>query len=141
MIRMGTCVFCEIIAGRAEASVVHDGDGVVAIMDHKPATVGHVLVMPRAHLAGLADADDAIGAAIWRTARRVSAALRASGIRCDGVRWSLADGEAAGQDVFHLHLHIVPRYRGDGVVVTADWKRRSRGLLDHDATLIREALA
>lgn len=140
MIRMRVCPFCEIIAGRAEASVVYDDDTVVAILDLNPATVGHVLVIPRVHVAGLADAGDAVGAAIWRTARRVSVALRASGLRCDGVRLSLADGEAAGQDVFHLHLHVVPRYPGDGVVVTADWKKRSRELLDQDAALIREAL-
>ncbi|MEV0228553.1 HIT family protein [Nonomuraea sp. NPDC050786] len=137
---MKLCVFCEIVAGRAAASVVHDDDSVVAILDHKPATAGHVLVIPRVHMAGLADADDAIGTAIWRTARRVSAALRASGLPCDGVRLSLADGAAAGQDVFHLHLHVVPRYAGDGVVVTADWKKRSRARLDQDAALIRAAL-
>jgi histidine triad (HIT) family protein len=138
---VGVCVFCEIIAGRAGASVVYDDDSVVAVLDHQPATVGHVLVIPRVHMAGLADADDAVGAAIWRAARRVSVALRASGLRCDGVRLSLADGEAAGQDVPHLHLHVVPRYPGDGVVVTADWKKRSRALLDQDAALIRDALA
>ncbi|MEV4177866.1 HIT family protein [Nonomuraea sp. NPDC049709] len=138
---MSVCVFCEIIAGRAEAAIVHEDDSVVAILDHKPATVGHVLVIPRAHVAGLADCDDAVGAAIWRTARRVSVALRASGLRCEGVRLSLADGEAAGQDVFHLHLHVVPRYPGDGVAVTASWKSRSRESLDRDAALIRQALA
>ncbi|MFC6083013.1 HIT family protein [Sphaerisporangium aureirubrum] len=137
---MGACIFCEIIAGRAEASVVHDDDRVVAILDRNPATAGHVLVIPRVHMAGLADADDATGTAIWRAARLVSGALRASGLRCDGVRLSLADGEAAGQDVFHLHLHLVPRYPGDGVVVTADRKRRPREVLDQDAALIRQAL-
>ncbi|MGV9771980.1 HIT family protein [Streptosporangium sp. NPDC003464] len=137
---MSICIFCEIIAGRAEASVVYADDSVVAILDRAPATVGHVLVIPRMHMAGPADADDAVGAAIWRTAQRVSVALRASGLRCDGVWLSLADGEAAGQEVSHLHLHVVPRYPGDGVVVTADWKERSRELLDQDAALIRKAL-
>ncbi|WP_189238748.1 HIT family protein [Planomonospora parontospora] len=137
---MEACIFCEIVAGRAEAGIVYDDDNVVAILDHKPATIGHVLVIPRMHIAGLAHADDAVGTAIWRAARHMSAALRASGLRCDGVRLSLADGEAAGQDVFHLHLHVVPRYPGDGVVVTADWKKRSRELLDQDAVLIRSAL-
>lgn len=137
---MESCIFCEIVAGRAEASVVYDDDSVVAILDHKPATVGHVLLIPRMHIAGLADANDAVGTAIWRAARHMSAALRASGLRCDGIRLSLADGEAAGQDVFHLHLHVVPRYPGDGVVVTADWKKRSRELLYQDAVLIRSAL-
>ncbi|GGL39930.1 HIT family protein [Planomonospora parontospora subsp. antibiotica] len=140
MARMEACIFCEIVAGRAEAGIVYDDDNVVAILDHKPATIGHVLVIPRMHIAGLAHADDAVGTAIWRAARHMSAALRASGLRCDGVRLSLADGEAAGQDVFHLHLHVVPRYPGDGVVVTADWKKRSRELLDQDAVLIRSAL-
>lgn len=123
------------------ASVVYDDENVMAILDHMPATAGHVLVIPRVHVAGLADTDDALGAAIWRAARQVSVALRASGLRCDGVRLSLADGEAAGQEVFHVHLHVVPRYPGDGVVVTADWKKRPAELLDRDAALIRAALA
>ncbi|MGW0485849.1 HIT family protein [Nonomuraea sp. NPDC003214] len=134
------CVFCAIIAGRAEAGIVHADETVVAILDHQPATPGHVLVMPRRHIPSLAEADDATGAAIWRAARRIATALRRSGLRCDGIRLSLADGEAAGQEVFHLHLHVVPRFPGDGVTVTADWKERPRELLDQDAARIRNAL-
>ncbi|MGW4403473.1 HIT family protein [Nonomuraea sp. NPDC004702] len=137
---MEACVFCEIVAGRAVASVVYGDDDVLAILDLRPATPGHVLVIPRAHVAGLAEAGDAVGGPIWRAARRVAAALRASGLRCEGVRLSLADGEAAGQEVFHLHLHVVPRFAGDGVVVGAEWRSRSRARLDQDAALIRAAL-
>jgi histidine triad (HIT) family protein len=86
-----------------------------------------------------ADADDAVGAAIWRAARYASVALQVSGLRYDGVMLSSADGEVTGQEVFHLHLHVMPRYPGDGVLVAADWKKRSRELLGQDAALIREA--
>ncbi|MFB4288818.1 HIT family protein [Nonomuraea sp. ATR24] len=134
------CVFCAIIAGRTEAGIVHADETVVAILDHQPATPGHVLVIPRRHIPSLAETDDATGAAIWRAARRIATALRRSGLRCDGIRLSLADGEAAGQEVFHLHLHVVPRFPGDGVTVTADWKKRPRELLDQDAARIRNAL-
>ncbi|MEU1390533.1 MULTISPECIES: HIT family protein [unclassified Nonomuraea] len=140
MTGMESCVFCEIVAGRAAASVVYGDDDVLAILDRHPATPGHVLVIPRAHVAGLAEAGDAVGGPIWRAARRVAAALRASGLRCEGVRLSLADGEAAGQDVFHLHLHVVPRFAGDGVVVSAEWRSPSRARLDQDAALVRAAL-
>ncbi|GAA3125798.1 MULTISPECIES: HIT family protein [Nonomuraea] len=143
---MNGCIFCEIVAGRAEASVVHEDDSVMAILDIHPATIGHTLVIPRTHMVGLTDATDEIGAPLWHAARRVAAGLRAAagsqgaGVRCEGVRLSLADGVAAGQDVFHLHLHVVPRHPGDGIVIAAGGRRRARGLLDGDAALIRDAL-
>jgi diadenosine tetraphosphate (Ap4A) HIT family hydrolase len=73
---MRACVFCEIIAGRKAAGVVHADDSVVVILDHKPATVGHVLVIPRVHMTGLAEADDAVGTAIWRALDEDAALIR-----------------------------------------------------------------
>jgi len=115
---MSDCIFCEIIAGRAEASVVFQDADVCAFMDIRPVNPGHVLVVPTRHAPDLASLDPADGARILAAAQRVAGALRAAAARgdprCEGVNLLLADGEAAGQEVFHVHLHVVPRFAGDG---------------------------
>jgi len=135
------CVFCAIIVGRAEASFVYADDAVVAFMDIRPATPGHVLVVPRLHVPHLDDLDEDLGAMVWRVAHRTARALRRSGLRADGVNLFLADGEAAFQEIFHAHLHVVPRYPGDGCRIEADWQRRERSELDANAAVIGRALA
>ena len=109
-----SCVFCEIVRGTAESSIVCADDAVVAFMDIQPVNEGHILVVPRAHAAQLSELDEETGAQLFRVAMRVSEAMRQSGVRCEGVNLFLADGEAAGQEVFHVHLHLIPRFRGDG---------------------------
>ena len=108
------CVICKLVAGELEVSVVHQDDLCVAIMDIQPINPGHALVVPRRHAPYLADLDEEEGAQIFRVAQRVAAALRKCGVRCEGVNFFIADGEAAGQEVFHTHLHVFPRYSGDG---------------------------
>ncbi len=83
-------------------------------MDIQPINPGHLLIIPNSHAACLADLEEGVGSDLFGVAQRVAAALRASGLRCEGVNLFLADGEAAGQEVFHVHLHVFPRYRGDG---------------------------
>ena len=135
------CVFCRLIAGELEASVVYEDARIVALMDIQPVTAGHALVMPRAHSASLAELDPADGAQMFRVAQLAAAALRDSGLRCDGVNLFLADGAAAGQDVFHVHLHVFPRFEGDGfgLVLPPDHTVRSRAELDAAASALREA--
>ncbi|GHH42885.1 HIT family protein [Lentzea cavernae] len=135
------CVFCAIVAGDAEASVVHADDRVVAFMDLGAVTPGHVLVVPRLHAVGLEDLDEDTSTHVWRTGHRLGRALRRSGLRCEGVNVFLADGEAAFQEVFHFHLHVFPRFRGDTFRIDADWATRDRSLLDADAGLVRRGLA
>jgi histidine triad (HIT) family protein len=86
-----------------------------AVLDIHPINPGHVLVIPNRHVASLADLDPQTAGELFRMAQRVAAALRLSGIDCEGFNLLLADGEAAGQEVFHTHLHVIPRFRGDGV--------------------------
>jgi histidine triad (HIT) family protein len=111
---MTDCVFCEILAGREPASIVHHDEVCTAFMDTQPVNPGHVLVVPNRHAASLAELDSGDGGHLFRVAQHVAGALRASGLQCEGVNLFLADGEAAGQHVFHVHLHIFPRYHGDG---------------------------
>jgi len=109
-----SCVFCAIIAEQAPASVAFENDTVIVFADIAPVNPGHQLVVPKVHAVGLEDLDPATGAEMFRVAQRVARALRRSGLRCEGVNLFLADGAAAFQEVFHTHLHVLPRYRGDG---------------------------
>ena len=116
---MTGCVFCDIVAGRAPASFVYRDDRVTAFLVLRPVTPGHLLVIPNDHLVTLADLDDGLLADIVRLGARMASALRASGLPCEGINLFLADGEAAGQEVFHAHLHVFPRTPGDGFTIGA----------------------
>jgi histidine triad (HIT) family protein len=136
-------VFCSIITGDAPASVVYRDDYVVAFMDIRPVTPGHLLVVPIVHATYLADLDANIGAALFGVATSVAAALRRSGLPCAGINLFYADGAVAGQEVFHSHLHVIPRTADDGFRVDARaWRepQPQRSALDAHAAAIRDAL-
>ena len=134
------CLFCDIVAGRLESSRVHEDAHVVAFMDIQPVTPGHLLVIPRAHADSLEVLDEDLGTRIFGVAHRLARALRRSGLPCDGVNMFLADGEAAFQEVFHVHLHVFPRTAGDGFRIDADWRVRDRDELDATAERIRRGI-
>jgi histidine triad (HIT) family protein len=135
------CVFCDIVAGREAASVVHSDETVLAMLDIRPLTTGHLLVIPRTHTPYLADLDPAVGGHMFGVAQQMAAALRSSGLPCQGVNLFLADGEAAFQEVFHVHLHVLPRNPGDGFRIHAKWRNPSRAELDSVAAKVRAATA
>ncbi len=108
------CVFCDIVRGDAPCSVVYADEVVTAFMDIRPVNSGHLLVVPKVHARSLADIDSGTGGHLFRVGMRMAAALRRSAVPCDGIDLFLADGQAAGQEVFHVHLHVIPRYWGDG---------------------------
>lgn len=140
---MGSCVLCDIVAGKRPASVVHKDERCWALMDIQPVNPGHVLVIPTHHASSLAELDAESGAHIFRTAQRIAGALRDSGLRCEGVNLFLADGVAAGQEVFHVHLHVFPRYSDDGFGLRFGPEygtRPPRADLDAVADRIRRAL-
>jgi histidine triad (HIT) family protein len=112
---MDECVFCSILAGEGCASFVYRDDRVAAFLDIRPVNAGHVLVIPNRHAARLTDMEAADGMRLFQVAQRITAALYASGLPCEGVNLFLADGSAAGQDVPHAHLHIIPRFAQDSV--------------------------
>jgi histidine triad (HIT) family protein len=115
---MASCVFCDILEGRLPASMVYLDERCAAFMDIRPINPGHALVIPLQHAQDLAELDPEDGEQMFRVAQQVAAALyrlgSAGGLRCEAVNLFLADGAPAGQEVFHAHLHVIPRYRGDG---------------------------
>jgi diadenosine tetraphosphate (Ap4A) HIT family hydrolase len=135
------CVFCAIVAGRAEASLVHEDEAVVVFMALHPVVPGHLLVVPRKHAVGLEDLDRPTSAHVWSVGHDMARALRRSGMRCEGINVFLCDGEVAFQTVFHFHLHVIPRYAGDGWTILPDEVERERSRLDSDAHVIKDAVA
>ncbi|MGH7665649.1 MAG: HIT family protein [Gemmatimonadaceae bacterium] len=111
---MTDCIFCSILAGDLPASFVYRDDRCAAFMDIQPVNPGHLLVIPVRHGAYLADIDAELAAHLMRVGHAAAAALRTSTLQCEGVNFFLADGEAAMQEVLHVHLHVFPRFRGDG---------------------------
>ena len=83
-------------------------------MDIMPINTGHTLIIPKRHSHGLADIDPEMGEKLFSRGMKVAAALKNSGIPCEGVNFFLSDGAEAGQEVFHTHLHVLPRYKDDG---------------------------
>jgi histidine triad (HIT) family protein len=137
---MTECIFCEIIAGRSPVSPFYEDERVIGFLTIGPVTEGHAMVVPKQHAAYLADLDEATGQHLWTVTQRAAAALRRSGVRCEGVNLFLADGEAAFQEVFHLHLHVFPRYQGDPFKLVADWSQKPpRAELDRVAGQISQA--
>ena len=111
---MGHCIFCDIVRGEAPGSIVYSDEVATAFMDIQPVNPGLVLVVPNTHASSLSDLHEHTGAHLFTVAMRIAAALRQSGLRCEGINLFLADGEAAFQEIFHVHLHVLPRYAGDG---------------------------
>ena len=104
---MAVCAFCQILHGEAAVSLVYSDDRVAAFMDVQPVNPGHVLVVPRVHVALLSDLDEETGGQMFKSATRITKAVREVGLQCEGVNLYLADGQVAGQEVLHVHLHII----------------------------------
>ena len=105
------CIFCAIAAGEIPSCKIWEDDVAVAYLDINPCSPGHTLVVPREHVRGLLDADDALLAALVPRVRKVAAHLKEK-LPCDGFNILQNNGACAGQSVFHLHFHIVPRKDG-----------------------------
>ncbi len=135
------CIFCAIVAGQAEASLVYEDGTVVVFMALHPVVPGHLLVVPREHAVDLEDLDGVTSAHVWSVGHDMARALRRSGMRCEGINVFLCDGEVAFQTVFHFHLHVIPRYAGDGWTIIPDEVERERWLLDSEAQVIKDAIA
>jgi histidine triad (HIT) family protein len=116
---MENCIFCKIIAGEIPSTTVYEDEDFKAILDVNPAAEGHVIILPKKHAANIFELDDEDAAKILPVAKKIATALKKT-YQCDGVNILQNNGEAAGQTVFHLHVHVIPRYAGD--TVNIGWK-------------------
>ena len=107
-------VFSDILVGKLPAEFIHKDELVTAFLDIQPITDGHVLVIPNKKAASLDELKPEYGERMFNIAQKVALALKKTNLACEGINFFLADGQAAGQTVFHLHLHVFPRFEGDG---------------------------
>jgi len=106
------CVFCKILAGEIPCFKLCEDEHTLAFMDINPANSGHALVIPRKHEPNLLESSDQTLAVTIATARKVARAVQ-SALAPDGINLVQANGPGAAQSVFHLHLHVIPRFEGD----------------------------
>jgi len=111
---MDDTIFSKILSGEVSASFVYRDKLVSAFMDVQPVNSGHVLVIPNKPVENLTDLDVETSGYLFIVAKRIAEAIRKTDLKCEGINILLADGEAAGQEVAHVHLHIIPRYKNDG---------------------------
>ena len=137
---MDPCVFCRILAGQLPSSPVIDSDLVVAFLDIHPWNPGHTVVLPRRHVESFTDLSPMEVEQLARCGQRIATALKQGSEGCEAVTLSLADGVAAGQDVPHTHLHVVPRRTGDGLGWRGAGQSQDRETLDAIASQLRTAL-
>ena len=115
---MTDCMFCQIVQGRAPCHQVYEDDEVLAFLDIFPVSPGHVLVIPKEHAVDIFDLEEASALAVARVARKVAYAVEET-LRPDGLMVSQLNREAAGQTVFHYHMHLIPRAAGDSMAMHA----------------------
>jgi len=108
------CVFCEIAKGTRQANqVVYRDNLIVAFMSHGPQNPGHVLVIPIIHSKELTEVADSTASQMLSIGRKIALAIRKTDIKCEAFNFKINSGEAAGQTVFHSHLHVIPRFKGE----------------------------
>ena len=121
------CIFCKIAKGEIPSHKVYEDDDFLAFLDIAPAAMGHTLIIPKRHAGNLFELDAVSAARLIPLAQKLAEKVKAE-TGCEGVNLLQNNGEAAGQSVFHFHLHIIPRFAGDGVLPV--WNS-----LEHDAAV------
>lgn len=132
------CLFCRIIAGDVPALRVYEDDQVIAFLDIFPVQPGHTLVVPKAHHKTCMEMPDALMGDWMRAVKRVAQGLEES-LSCDGINLLQNNHAAAGQVIPHVHMHVIPRWKGDGFT---HWpsKELPRGELEAVADRVRLAI-
>lgn len=114
-----SCIFCKIANGEIPSKTVYEDTRFRVILDISPASKGHAIILVKNHAANVFELAEEDAAAIYVVAKKVATAMQKV-LKCDGVNILQNNGEVAGQTVFHLHMHVIPRYKDDKVQIT--WK-------------------
>lgn len=129
---MENCIFCKIANGEIPSATLYEDEDFRVILDLSPAAKGHSLILPKRHAANLYELPDDLAAKALLVARKVGKTLQ-EGLGCDGLNVLQNNGEAAGQTVFHFHMHLIPRRTKDGVGI--GWKQGTLTQEDKDEVL------
>ena len=114
---MENCIFCKIANGEIPAATFYEDENFRVILDLGPASKGHALILPKSHAANIYELSDEMAAKAMILAKKMATAMTAA-LKSDGFNIVQNNGECAGQTVFHFHMHLIPRYKGDQVGIT-----------------------
>lgn len=129
------CIFCKIISGEIPAQKVYEDNEILAFLDLNPVNIGHTLVMPKKHFMNLYDTPDETLAVMAPVIKKISIAIKTA-LGADGINVEMNNDGVAGQLLFHTHVHIIPRFEGDGFV---HW-RGARGYRDGEMAEVGEKI-
>ncbi|MBP3729465.1 MAG: HIT family protein [Lachnospiraceae bacterium] len=136
---MSDCIFCAIAAGEIPSVTVYEDEEVRAILDLAPGAEGHSLVLPKAHAANAAEMPEALFGHVMAVGAKIGEAQKKA-LGAEGYNLIQNNGEAAGQSVFHLHLHVIPRRKQDGVLGLWQPREASQDSLRETGEALRKAL-
>jgi len=134
-----SCIFCKIVRKQASASIIYEDRSVMAFLDIRPINLGHTLVITKAHYIDIFDTPANELSMVHKVAKMVSGAIKKTS-NADGISIIQQNGKAAGQDIFHLHVHVVPRFESQKMPRFSDLKEVDRTKLDDIAQKIRKLL-
>ena len=113
------CIFCKIVAGEIPSRTLFEDEDFKVMLDVGPAAKGHALIIPKAHYADIYELPGELAGEAMKLAKRMATHMTTM-LNCDGFNILQNNGEVAGQTVFHLHMHVIPRYKDDKVQITWD---------------------
>jgi histidine triad (HIT) family protein len=130
------CIFCAIVESRAPADVVFEDEETLAFMDINPANPGHTLVIPKRHVCDIYELDEEMAAEVMKATVRVARAIKKA-LQPDGMNLVQSNERAASQEIFHLHMHVIPRWYGDGLRLARSSEVRRTMSIEEAAAKIR----
>lgn len=131
-----SCVFCKIVQKKAPASIVYEDDAVMAFLDIRPLNEGHTLVIPKKHYAFIYEVPDGEVANLYKVVKKVALAVK-RGVNAEGITIAQQNERAAGQEVFHVHVHVIPRYAGKRLMRFDEAKEASEAELEKVAKKLK----
>lgn len=133
------CVFCKIISGEYSSKTIYEDDKFKVFFDLGPATRGHALIVPKEHCENVFELDDDLASEVFVLAKRLATVMK-SAFKADGFNIVQNNGKLAGQSVFHFHMHLIPRYKGDDAIKFWEDGETSEEELTKLQELVREEL-
>ena len=133
------CIFCKIASGDIPSATVYEDDVFRVILDLGPASKGHALILPKSHFKDICEADESVRARLFTLAAKMGEAMK-KGLGASGFNVVQNNGASAGQTVFHLHVHVIPRYEGGPPMVIWTPEKAESGELAEIAETLKKSL-
>jgi histidine triad (HIT) family protein len=134
-----TCIFCKIARKETEASIIYEDAEVVAFMDIRPVSEGHTLIIPKKHYVDIFDIPEKLLEATHNVTKKIAVAVKKA-TKANGISIVQQNGAAAGQEIFHLHVHVIPRFEGKKMPRFEELGLVDRETLDETAEKIKQHL-